>query len=700
MEERQGSTRSPLSVFISYAHEDESWRQQLETHLSLLRRQGWIASWHDRKVMPGSIWAGEIDAHLEAAQIILLLISPDFLASDYCYDIEMPRALERDKQGKARVIPIIVRPVDWQDAPFAHLQCLPLDSLPVSEWEDRDVAFREITRAIRYAVEQVCGIPARKQPSPPSTVSRTHRQRLIKRIRTDWIKGVLEPSLYQAVLMTLGLHKQPDALINPWRLTIQEMNHPVRSLPEGTHIIQVYDEADGELLILGEPGAGKTTLLLELARDLLERAEEEPSHPVPAVFNLSLWVKERQPLVIWLAEELHTKYGLSREVATSWINNDQVIILLDGLDEVASESRSECVRAINMYQRVHDLVSIVVCSRSVEYFSLAKRLLLQQAVTIQPLTSEQIETCLSQMGEQVNMVRHILRDDLWLRELTTTPLMLSILISAFQGKSVEGLPVAVPLSPVQFGQATADLQAAYCRLLEVQQKTPEARQALIAVQTASEQLLVAGRFAARRRYLFATYTERMLHRRSPGAYTSKQTLHWLSWLAKTMTMNDQMVFSVTMPLKKLPHPPSRIDRFLSSLMYIGLSWPNLLIVLGGLSALGALGVRGELDVLVVLIVLGGLVALNGFFGLGLLILLGLQGSQAILRWYLYRAGARPWNYRRFLDFAAERILLHKVGNDYIFIHRLLLDYFASLETPSLKRRRQDQRRHDTPDGKM
>src|SRR5947209_8334377 len=95
---------APVEVFISYAHEDELLRQQLETHLSPLQRQGLISDWHDRQLLAGDEWAREIDQHLETASIILLLISPNFLASDYCYEIEMRRALERHKLGDARVI--------------------------------------------------------------------------------------------------------------------------------------------------------------------------------------------------------------------------------------------------------------------------------------------------------------------------------------------------------------------------------------------------------------------------------------------------------------------------------------------------------------------------------------------------------------------------------------------------------------------
>src|SRR6266496_2569771 len=121
------SPTMPIEVFYSYAHEDEPFRQQLEKHLSTLRLQGLITQWHDRHILAGTDWSETIDTHLENASVILLLISADFLASDYCYGIEMKRALERDAANEARVVPILVRPVDWTDAPFAHLQALPTD---------------------------------------------------------------------------------------------------------------------------------------------------------------------------------------------------------------------------------------------------------------------------------------------------------------------------------------------------------------------------------------------------------------------------------------------------------------------------------------------------------------------------------------------------------------------------------------------
>src|SRR6266567_1338168 len=144
-----------VEVFCSYAHEDEVWLRKLETHLSLLKRQGQLFLWYDRLISPGADWQQVINAHLETARVILLLVSADFLASDYCYGIEVKRALERHQTGEARVIPILVRQVDWKQAPFAHLHVLPTDAKPLATWPDEDTALAEVAAGIRRAIEEV-----------------------------------------------------------------------------------------------------------------------------------------------------------------------------------------------------------------------------------------------------------------------------------------------------------------------------------------------------------------------------------------------------------------------------------------------------------------------------------------------------------------------------------------------------------------
>jgi TIR domain len=142
----------PVEIFYSYSHKDEKLRDQLEVHLKLLQRQGLIVSWHDRRIGPSNEWEGEISSHLDSAQLILLLISPDFINSDYIYDIELKRAMERHETREARVIPIILRPCDWRNAPFSKLQSLPRDAKPVVKWGTRDEAFSQIASEIRNIV--------------------------------------------------------------------------------------------------------------------------------------------------------------------------------------------------------------------------------------------------------------------------------------------------------------------------------------------------------------------------------------------------------------------------------------------------------------------------------------------------------------------------------------------------------------------
>jgi len=144
-----------IEIFFSYAHEDEGLRDELEKHLSILKRQGVISGWHDRRIGAGREWEREIDAHLNTAQVILLLISPDFIASEYCWDVEVKRAMKRHEVGEARVIPVILRPVVWEGAPFGKLKALPTDAKPVTKWANQDEAFEDIARGIQVAISKL-----------------------------------------------------------------------------------------------------------------------------------------------------------------------------------------------------------------------------------------------------------------------------------------------------------------------------------------------------------------------------------------------------------------------------------------------------------------------------------------------------------------------------------------------------------------
>ncbi len=143
-----------LQVFRSYSHEDEELCKELDKHLSVLRRQGVISSWDDRRIGPGIEFHGEISAHLDAADIVLLLVSADFLASDYCYDVEMERAMHRHNLGLARVIPVILRPCDWQNTPFGNLKACPNDGKPVVNHTTLDDGFLQVAQAVRQVATE------------------------------------------------------------------------------------------------------------------------------------------------------------------------------------------------------------------------------------------------------------------------------------------------------------------------------------------------------------------------------------------------------------------------------------------------------------------------------------------------------------------------------------------------------------------
>jgi hypothetical protein len=149
----------PVKLFYSYSHKDEDLREELVKHLTILKRQGALEPWQDRDIEAGAEWNQEIERHLNESQIILLLISSDFIASPFCWDKEMARAMERHDAGEAVVIPIILRSCDWKGAPFGKLQGLPKDMKPVKDWPDRDQAFTNVAQGIRKVAERLAQTP-------------------------------------------------------------------------------------------------------------------------------------------------------------------------------------------------------------------------------------------------------------------------------------------------------------------------------------------------------------------------------------------------------------------------------------------------------------------------------------------------------------------------------------------------------------
>lgn len=209
------------NLFFSYSHRDEELRNELEAHLALLKRQGIISSWHDRRITAGSGLDDAISANLESSEIILLLVSAYFLASDYCYNKEMARAIEKHKDGSAVVIPVILHPCDWQSAPFGGFRATPTDGKPVSTFANQHEAFTIIVKDIREAISAMPGpvlAPKKESPNPQKTdtVRRDRSSNLrIKRRFDDHERDEFLENSYEYIARYFDGSLQELAVRNP-----------------------------------------------------------------------------------------------------------------------------------------------------------------------------------------------------------------------------------------------------------------------------------------------------------------------------------------------------------------------------------------------------------------------------------------------------------------------------------------------------
>jgi hypothetical protein len=144
-----------VKLFISYCHRDEKLREQLEKHLSPLKGQKVIEAWHDRQIRAGDEWANQIDDNLNKADIILLLVSPDFVDSDYCSNIELEQAVKRHENGEAIIVPVILEPCDWSWLPFAKFQAFPKDGKAITTWGNQNEAFLDVATGLRKVAQEL-----------------------------------------------------------------------------------------------------------------------------------------------------------------------------------------------------------------------------------------------------------------------------------------------------------------------------------------------------------------------------------------------------------------------------------------------------------------------------------------------------------------------------------------------------------------
>jgi len=570
-----------------------------------------------------------------------------------------------------------------------------------------------------------------------------NRQAILNKVRKFWVEGVLEKSLHDQMLIVLDLEQHPDAVVSSWSIEVETAGAAKKTLPKGTKVVAIFDQlgAGKTLLILGEPGAGKTTTLLELTCDLLYRAEQGLDYRIPVVLNLSSWAAKQQTIPDWVVEQLNSKYQVPTSIGKEWMKQQELLLLLDGLDEVKAQQRDNCVAALNDFHQNY-VSEMVVCSCIQDYSDLSNRLNLESAIYLRALTLEQVSNYLGSIDANLTGLRTLMETDTALQELARSSLMLNIMVIAYEGVAVADLP-----------------------------KTEVVEE--------------------RRKQLFDAYIERMFHRptrfKVEQQYSEVQTKCWLTWLAQRLVEQSQTVFFIegiqpSWLQGKDKRILYRIGSFLISWsisglsfgiifgsisgmifgLNIGLTSGLIFILIYGLSCIiqdsyiatktilenlyriictffprdflainivytlnldidygtRSPGTRGLIIGLISGLTYGLIVGLTygSIVGLTYGLIIGLTSGLIVgltygliigliivlcaaiviagkacirhltLRLILYRNGYIPWNYAHFLDYASDRIFLQKVGGGYIFIHRLLLEHFAQRSLEPLGRR--------------
>jgi hypothetical protein len=467
-----------LQTFISYKREDQQFAERLRDALRAWGYRTWIDI---ENIEKGAYWPDEIDEGLASADVVVGVISPDALQSRNVKN-EWDWALTNGKRLLLilfRACPLPHRYVSLNYIDFTRNEQWGLDQL------------RKVLQDATYPQYQVEVPPVATPPiavpplATPTARTDSNRARVLRKVHEFWINGVLKNAVSDTVF-ELDMALKADAVLT-------HTDYEDYALPPTANILKVFDDFSRELLILGAPGAGKTILMLQLARDLLIRAEVDEMFGIPVVLNLSSWASKRGTLAAWLVERLYLEYQVPRKLGQRWVEDEKLLPLLDGLDEVTANYRDDCVKAINDFRSQYATLDMVVCSRILDYEMLTSRLNLQGAIVLQPLTRDQISAYLDR--PEFTQLRESMKAEPYLWEMAKTPFLLHTMTYTYQNAS-----------------------------------------AGVIERFADE--------ADRRTHLFDHYVKRRFDQQSNNDYSLLRTRRWLSWLAGRMAEYKRSIFYI------------------------------------------------------------------------------------------------------------------------------------------------------------
>ncbi len=262
---------------------------------------------------------------------------------------------------------------------------------------------------------------------------------IYSQIISEEVSSRLKQSLHNKVFIELNKQEYLSQVEIPWAIDVKAPKKSKTLLLKNTKIITVFDEEDigGKLLILGKPGSGKTIMLLKLAQELLRRAKENPKKPVPVLFSLANWKNNNQTIKNWLIERLKEKYKIGKDIGKQWVENQDIIPLLDGLDELAAERQEECIRKINNFLNSENWAKpLVVTSRTKEYQQNSEiKLKLNYSLELCPYTSQQVNEYLHSTGNEI--LWNSINNDSDFNNLAKTPFILNIIVLAVEEISLK-----------------------------------------------------------------------------------------------------------------------------------------------------------------------------------------------------------------------------------------------------------------------